>query len=373
MFRRILAPALCLALLCALTLSSAAQDDVGPEVVLEGLNSPRHLTIDGDGTLYVAEAGIGGDSTGMNEGGTEVVAGLSAQVTTLTADGERNVLLEGLMSIEGFGGFLGVNKVMVMEDEYWVLYGEGLATDELAAFDSPFVSALVFYDRASFEAMRVVDVLGAEKSMNPDGDEFTLSSNPVDFAVGPDGTVYIVDASANTVWQWTEDDGVSVYITFQVTGESSDVPSTIEVGPDGDIYVGFLGGFPFIRDIGLSRIEHYAPDGELLTRYQGVNLVTDLYLAEDGTLYAVELADGIGASGFLANTGRIVTVDAGGVTPVVEGLNYPYGMTMDADGRMLVGVNSAFVEAGAGMVIVVEAGMVMGDPAAPAATEEAEG
>ena len=32
------------------------------EVIINGLNSPRGITIDSEGNLYIAEAGIGGDS-----------------------------------------------------------------------------------------------------------------------------------------------------------------------------------------------------------------------------------------------------------------------------------------------------------------------
>jgi hypothetical protein len=122
--------------------------------------------------------------------------------------------------------------------------------------------------------------------------------------------------------------------------------------------VGFLGGFPFLPadQGGTSRIERWV-DGELAETITGVNLVTDFIVADDGTIYAVQFADGFGDAGYNADSGSVVAVTADGVEVIAEGLPYPYGIAMDADGNLLVGISTTYVAPGAGQVVRIPMGM----------------
>jgi sugar lactone lactonase YvrE len=134
--------------------------------------------------------------------------------------------------------------------------------------------------------------------------------------------------------------------------DDNPVPTTVAVGPDGSVYVGFLTGFPFPSEA--SRIEVYSPEGELAQTFEGLTMVTDLLLGDDGTLYAVQMADSFGDQGFNPESGSVVAVSEDGIVPVVEGLNFPYGLALTPDGGLVVSLNAAFGEPGTGMVIPLE-------------------
>ena len=92
----------------------------------------------------------------------------------------------------------------------------------------------------------------------------------------------------------------------------------------------------------------------MLQTYDGLTMATDVLVTEDGTIYAVEFAAGLGDSGFIPDSGRVVTVSEDGVTPVMEGLRLPYGLAQSPDGSLVVSVITAFDPSGSGMVIAVE-------------------
>ncbi|MDX1992127.1 MAG: ScyD/ScyE family protein [bacterium] len=367
-------------LIVILAAFGALAQDAAPVIVADGLTSPRHVTIDADGNVYVAEAGNGGDLTVLDAFGSEISAGFTSQVSSVSAEGEQSVLLGELFSRAYFGegSYLGAHKIVATEDSYWVLLGEGAESNEIP--EGTRYEALVQLNRETLEEVQVIDLGAYEVENNPDEDPQTIASNPVDFDVAADGTIFIVDASANSVLTWTEADGLALFAAYPLTDDApSSVPSSVDVvdGEDGTqtVYIGFLGGFPFVREGGSARIEVYT-DGELTSTITGVNLVTDVQFNDaDGLLYVVELADGFGNEGYIPASGRIITVDAEGtIAPVVESLNFPYGLAMNADGQILVSVNSSFSEPGSGQVIVAEPGTsASAEPEEPAATEEGSG
>lgn len=317
-----------------------AQDDV----IASGLNNPRKLMYDADGTLYIAEAGAGGDTEAEGPFGP-VTVGLTSQITIVSPEGEQSVLIDGLVSTNmGSGSIYGTNLAYVTDDAYWLVLGEGPVE---APFPDGLVNAIVQLDPETLEVQQVIDVLAYETSENPDGD--IISSNPIDLAIADDGTLYIANAGCNCVMRWTEEDGIQTFASWDI--EDNPVPTSVDIGPDGDVYVGFLSGFPFPAQG--SRIERWSADGELNQTYEGLTLVTDILVDAEGTIYAVEMASGLGDAGFVPESGRVVRVSEDGLTPVAEGLNFPFGVTMGADGSLVVTINSAFSEPDSGAVICI--------------------
>jgi sugar lactone lactonase YvrE len=327
------------------SLPVAAQD----EPVASGLNSPRQVSYDSEGNLYIAEAGSGGEETGTGAFG-EVKFGPTSQITVVTAEGEQSVILPELISTDtGFGNINGAADVFVTDDSYWVVLGEG--PEEVPEGSN--VSAVVQIDRETMEIGDVIDVGAYEVAENPDGSPETVS-NPVDLDVAEDGTLYIVDASGNTVLTWTAEDGLATFAVWppDETGqEPSAVPTAVDIGPEGDVYVGFLSGFPF--PTGGARIERWSAEGELVETFEGLTLVTDVVVTEDGTVYAVEMAEGFGDEGYIPDSGRVVTVSAEGVEAVAEGLPFPYGLAQTPDGGWVVSTYAAFSAPGSGEVIAI--------------------
>ena len=317
-------------------------------VIASELNNPRHLFYEDDGTLYITEAGTGGDLDAQGPFGP-VKAGLTGQISAVSPDGAKTVVVSNLVSINLSGAIEGATSVLVTDDSYWVTLGRG-PQEPIA--DGALAEAVVEYDRQSGEVKQVIDMRAFEEANNPDGSQ-ELISNPADLALSDDGTLYIVDASGNSFFSWTADGGLKLLASWPTSDtELQAVPTSVAIGPDGDLYIGFLSGYPF--PAGGARIERLSPDGTLKETYDNLTLVTDVLVTADGTLYAVQLANGYSDLGdYNANTGSIIKVSADGVEPVVEGLNYPYGLAQNSDGQLVVTVDSAFLPADSGQVIAV--------------------
>jgi len=329
---------------------SGGEATVLPSAIASGLNNPRHIFFGSDGTLYIAEAGQGGDIEAQGPFGP-VKAGQTAQISAVASDGTQSVVVPNLVSMDGgFGQIEGPTSILVTDDSYWITLGMG--TQEPIA-DGALTMAVVQIDKASGEIKQNIDMSAFELENNPDSSQEKVS-NPADLALGADGTLYIADASGNTVLTWTADTGLQLFASWPVTDSPEDpqsVPTSLAIGPDGDVYVGFLSGFPFPYKG--ARIERLAPDGTLKETYSDLTLVTDILVTADGTLYAVELANGFGDAGYNANTGRVVKVVKGDIGVVLDGLNYPYGIAQDNDGNLFVTVDSAFLSPDSGKVIPV--------------------
>ncbi len=335
-------------------LPAETEMEMSGEVIATGLNAPRHVFYGGDGTLYIAEAGEGGEITAVNATGQgDVFVGFTARVSTVSPEGIQDFLIDGLFSLsDPFGGLEGVSAVYVDDMYVWLVMGQGPTRDSLP--EGAYASALVQLDRETFAVVNVVDLLAFEETNNPDATA-DLASNPQDIAVAEDGTIYLVDASGNSLLRYTEDAGLELFASWAVSDtEPSPVPTSVVIAPDGTFYVGFLSGFPFLA--GSARIEHLSAEGELLDTIDGLTLVVDVEIGQDGNLYAVQFADGFGELGYNLASGSVIMIDAdGNVTPILEGLNFPYGIAQAADASWVVTVNSAFSELGSGTVISIPA------------------
>jgi DNA-binding beta-propeller fold protein YncE len=316
-FKRLSVLAVLALLVAALIAPAAAQDT---QIIADGLRNPRNIAFDSNNNLYVAEAGIAGPELTLNEN----AYGASARITRISSEGEPEVVVSGLISYRE-GNPLGASAVQVTDESIWVLLGE------TADFTIPFTHALVELDKDNGRVKTFVDMLALELDEDPDGNP-NEQSNPTDFAVAEDGTIYIANAGMNALLSWTPEDGLQVVQVWDFETDNP-VPTAVEIGPDGDIYVGFLTGFPFPQ--GGARIERWS-GGELVQTYEGLTAVTGLLVTDDGTIYASEF--GVFDQGW--QPGRVVMVSEDGVTPVLEDVAAPYGLAQSPDGTVVVAVNS---------------------------------
>lgn len=297
-----------------------AQGD--PKVYAEGLTNPRNMSFDSAGMLYVADAGNGGPQMTPDD----TPFGASGSILSVAADGKLTTVVNGLVSYRE-GNPLGANDVQVTDTSIWVLIGE------TSDFTIPFTHALVELDKATGRVKTYVDLLSAELELDPDGNP-NKQSNPTDFVVAADGTIYIANAGCNCLMSWTKADGVKIVVAWPHKTDNP-VPTALALGADGDLYVGFLTGFPFPKEG--SRIERWSA-GALKTTYKGMTAVTGLLSAADGTLYAVEF--GVFEQGKGWGPGRVVKVAESGLTPVMENLTSPYGLAQAPDGTIVVSTGS---------------------------------
>lgn len=317
-------------------------------VIASGLRSPRQLFYADDGTLYIAEAGTAGASTIQADPETVVTAGLTAQITAVAPDGAQSVVLPALPSVDQGNGntaYRGAQIIYVTDDSYWIGGGQGPGS----LFGLTFLYGVYEVDRETWRIKNIVDT-GSAATEAGQPDPNAINSDPTDITVADDGTVYIADAGCNCLWSWTEEAGLAPFHFWEI--EDNPVPTGVAIGPEGDLYVSFLSGFPFPAEG--TRVERWSAAGDLVQTYGGLTMATDVLVADDGTIYAVELAAGLGDRGFIPDSGRVVIVSEDGITPVMEGLRLPYGLAQDPEGNLVVSVVSAFDPSWNGMVIAVE-------------------
>ncbi len=340
MLRKSLIFLLAIIMVVMVILPAAAQD---AEVVAEGLNSPRGIAFDEDGNLYVAEAGSGGEKVLLEVEGAQISGGLTSQVSMITPDGAKSVAVGNLTSATDpfASAALGVIRALPVGDSLWLVLSDAQSM-------TVFSDAIVEIDKTTTRVKTYIDLRTYEETNNPDGTEEILS-NPADIAIGPDGNLYIVDTGANTLLIWTPDDGLQVLHAWT----DNPVPTSIEFAENGEIYIGFLGqGLA----PGAAKIEHWSADGsELLETFPGLTNVTDILVDSAGNLYAVQLMI-LGEQGALPDSGSVVLVTADAITPVLEGLNTPYGIAQDGEGNIFVSTNSAYVEPDTGAIVRVPTG-----------------
>ncbi|MCC6805538.1 MAG: ScyD/ScyE family protein [Anaerolineae bacterium] len=341
---------LCFAILTVLALPVFAQDAM-PNAIASGLSNPRFVSYDADGNLWIAEAGNGGELVIPADpnapegapGSTEASAGLSSQVSMVAADGTQSVAVPWLWSVATPSEQLGAMAAYSTGDALWLVMSGG------GPGPQPYLGDYVLKLTNVNGFWRItdsIDLYANEAANNPDGAD-PLDSNVNSLAWDANGTLYIVDTGANTVYTWTEADGLSVWHSWT----DDPVPTAIDFAEDGTAYVSFLGtGIA----PGAGHIEHISADGsEVLETFGGLTAVTDVAVGQDGNVYAVEMLTIFGEQGPDMMSGAVVMVNADGATPVAEGLLLPYGLAQAADGSWAVSIGTL---AGPGNGAVIKLG-----------------
>jgi hypothetical protein len=325
-------------------------------VVAQGLNNPRGVAVGADGTIYIAEAGTGGNGTCVPgpEGG-QVCFGTSGAVTKV-ANGTQSRLVSGLPSLAAADGTsasgpaavaIGNGRISVV-----VQSGEPAMLTALGD-DAGLLGHLITID-SSGNITDVADLSAYEFANNPNGDD--VNSDP--YAVLDLGDKWIVaDAGANDLLQVTADGTITVLATFpqqmvdappflnmppgsQMPSQS--VPTSVVQGPDGAFYVGELTGFPF--PVGGARIWRVVP-GQAPTVYaSGFTNIDGLAFDANGNLLVLEIAKNslnvaqTAPPGDPAGAGALLRVlpDGTKVDVASLGLVMPGGVAVGPDGSIYI-------------------------------------
>lgn len=307
-----------------------------------GLANPRFLVVDGDGTLYVSEAGAFREE---GPASAEVLAkrGTSGRVTKIDAAGTQSVVASGLL--EGDPAGLAIKDGTL----YLAMGGLGPATASAPAQELD--GSVVRIDAASGRVEKVSDILAYEKEHNPDG--LGVDTNLFGMALGADGKLYVADAGGNALYRVDPATGQRELVaTFaglpaqepnprrDGKSERDPVPTGVAVAPDGSVYVGLLGAEPVP---GGTKVVRVASDGSVRDAATGLTFVGDVTVGPDGNLYVTEIASGIDTSKEepVPLPGRVLRVLADGTKQVVaDGLAFPLGTAFNRDGDMYVAVNA---------------------------------
>lgn len=325
----------------------------------------------------IAAAPDGSVLVGENGGDAFTVKEIRKGEIGLVAEIDAETAINGLAAI-GRGDFFltTMGTDLAQDGELWrVSRGVAREVADLAAFERN-------NDPDAFAGPQWKDQLCEAI----DGFSAGPQNNPFHVTALSGGTALVADAAGNTLLSATTSGAIDWRALFTppvdangdwlirwFAGENEDipcyvqpVPTSVAVGPNGDLYVGELTGakteFPVnIPDdfpIGLSRVWRIdagannvvcsqtdpSPDCELII--DGLTSVIDLAFGPDGNLYVVEYDESSWFSLFIPGTatgGTISAYDTAGnlIETVATGLDFPSAITFDKWGNLWLLENNA--------------------------------
>jgi len=320
------------------------------EVVASGLDNPRGLAFAPNGILYVAEAGRGGSGPCyFNSEPRYVCVGATGAITRVMVIGPsaQSRVVTGLPSAAPPPGAAGEGTAATGPHKIaFQGNGNGVVTIGLGSNatvrdglgpDGAMLGTLVRF-LPDGSRWSVADLAEFETMFNPDG--LIPDSNPYGVDALPARAVY-VDAGGNALNEVAANGKVRTLAVFpnrlvpfgppgnQIPMQA--VPTAVRRGPDGDLYVGQLTGFPF--PVGEAKVYRVPSDGGIPTILaDGFTNIVDLAFGPDGSLYVLEMA----VNGLLSGdpTGALTRIAAGGERTTIAslGLVLPGGVAIGPDG-----------------------------------------
>jgi sugar lactone lactonase YvrE len=348
MRKRLLAIVSLVLLLALVASAGIVSAQGGGTTVAGGFNMPQGVLVAPDGTVWVIDSGVGGETELPfvdPETGEEMVAmvGDTARVVAVSADGTQTVaatLPSILIGEESSGGA----RLALLDGTLYATSGAwiGAAGDTAA----PNMAAVVKI--ADDGVTEVAQLWELEKEQNPD--PFILDSHPYGLTAGPDGSLWVADAGANTLVKVDPSSG-ALELAAVFAGvpsplpnpnrgnamESDPVPTGVAFDAEGNIYVSHLPGFPFLP--GSAKVVRVSADGQISDYAIGLTMITDLRTGPDGMLYAVSIGQ-FAEQGPVPNSGAVIRIKEGDASEVVlSDLSFPTSIDFTAGGDAYVTTN----------------------------------
>lgn len=339
------------------------------QVIATGLNGPRGLFVTADGTVYISEAGTGGDHC-VTLDDISYCSGNTGSVTRI-ANGSQSRVVSGLpsWSSDGGGDSTGPQDIVVNSSgQMFAVVGLGLSSDDRSYIDSGnSVLGTIISISSDGTWNLIADIAGYEKQANPDGAD--LDSNPFSIVLTNDG-FFVSDSGMNAILHVSTSGEISTLSVLsaqlvdapaflglpagtQIPMQS--VPTGIVMGPNNAVYAGEFTGFPFVP--GDARVWRLTPSGGSLVA-EGFTNIIDVAIDSRDNLYVLEMYENglLGADSSNASTmaGALIKVapDGSKTKVQVDGLISPTGMALGPDDSIYISNNG--LSTGKGEVIRVK-------------------
>ncbi|BBD64443.1 hypothetical protein NIES4072_18940 [Nostoc commune NIES-4072] len=363
--------------------------------IVDGISNARGVSFGPDGSLYVAEPGIGGNGNCQPSPSTlfqPICAGNSGSLVKVAPDGTKQRLLNNFESIAeqpsgnqgagiadvqfdskgnaylitGFAGYPGNRDLETLNlGSKITLPPQQLATFPPSTPDkvlnTPLLAKLYQVDLNTGSLKSIFDFAKNEITNNPDKGD--LVTNPYDLAINGDNA-YVVDGGGNVAYKIKLDGSESQAIPIPKTIVSkSDLPPGLQlppglleevpggkvalqavptggaIGPDGALYVGEYTGFPY--PAGKSRIFRIGDDLKPEVFLDGFTHITDLTFDEKGDLLVLQFSDKSQLGGDITNLpGSLIRVAPDGTRTTLvaagQGLDSADGIDIGPDGKIYI-------------------------------------
>jgi hypothetical protein len=316
--------------------------------VATGFDNPRGLAFGNDGRLYVAEAGAGGSTcaTGGPEG--DLCVGLTSGISVINAHGAHHRIVSGLASFSGDGGFFATGADGLTRTAGGNLYTIMTSCPQMVDGAPPGVFDPSLVAKVRAQAGRVLKVKsgGFDRLAGVGRFDWNWSARHADLVPGqfPDCDPYgilagehhdlwVADAASNTLDHVSADGTIEIVAFFPNPAVSDAVPTCLDRGPDGALYVGELsgGGNP-PGSSRVWRVDTSTKNPTPTVWASGLTAVTGCGFV-NGKFYATEFST-LGLDNAAPGTGAVVRVPAHSTSPIVlaDGLSFPNGFAAHAGG-----------------------------------------
>lgn len=273
-----------------------------------GLVSPISVETDGNGRVFVTEQG-----TGKNDG----------RISEITPDGKVYPVVTGLYSTTNNTGDLdATDHLLHVNGTLYFLNPKGLYKIDIVSFKTGSTPIPASGLTPEYIQQFVIDY----KFVNDTGE-----SHLYNMTLGPDGALYFTDAAANAIIRRSSTGALSV--VTEVPGIANPNPAGPPPGPpfiqavptsityDGKQFlISTLLGFPF--PAGKAILYQMDLSGNLTIYQQTFNSLVDVENDGNGKPLVLEYAV-FGPMGFSKNTGRLLRANGSGSDILLTGLNLP--------------------------------------------------